>query len=883
MGKTEEKSVKPDWVTALFLLFLMAALFAAYPRVLIYPPGVSAASHWFSPTAENASLPFFSRFPIEILVGALSLFYLASSFIAFRKVPRKTIMAVVLFLLAIGGSVIVNGTLPEAVVLKLNFILVPLAVGFAVLRSGILNQSRSNLLLYSLFLLWLVSVSWSFISGRPVGISGNRNWFVSVLLVTAPWAYFAVYHIIRNLLKKFFNKCNENFIAGIIGVFIVILPSIYWLVQCQSRAAWLALVLYSAFMICMKFKWKGRAVFCLAAIVVSIALFFTFKSYLHEAYRKDIRGPLWMNTASMIKKSPGIGFGPGSFQEKYPFFKTRAHSSRLVAALMTEHPHNEFLYISAETGLPSALIWLTLTILLILLPVRTREGHLAKFGLIILFILSMFDKTLISPPGNLLYWIFSGILAARWLRKIIKFEKAPGFWAPAVGISAMVLLIPVSMRAMSIYKAKEIQRKTALLENSVAVSKITGNQRKDYYLKVYNGYLDAADINPFTVEYPYMALHIAVEILKDPGLGEVALERCLNLSKTYGHLNYLAALYHLQKSSKDPKKRDQHKDEAKKFLSMEMQLYPDNLASLFHIQETLFKMKERDLTNQVFGIINDRSMTKFQSKYSREEGTSEIAKWISLVKENNSGVLAQTEKMFSGFKGIGNIDVLTPFYASQEGYFIDHNHSRFHQSDTWYWQEIEKFTELYKQEKSAESLCQKIIGSVKITDDHEFKWPSEVVDAKEANELSVVSMLRIAAHCQGHLSLILKLNTLDKVHWVVYVKNENEEFFCWPRGKKIIKKKFAEFLKDSEFIEEMIGDKIKRRGFYLFEYPQAFCFRNMVLSKVINRLSGKFPDFCSPPSVVKMNLEFYLGGRISIEYFRQPFHRLEEDIKKVTK
>ena len=70
---------------------------------------------------------------------------------------------------------------------------------------------------------------------------------------------------------------------------------------------------------------------------------------------------------------------------------------------------------------------------------------------------------------------------------------------------------------------------------------------------------------------------------------------------------------------------------------------------------------------------------------------------------------------------------------------------------------------------------------------------------------------------------------------------------------------------------------------YLFEYPQAFCFRNMVLSKVINRLSGRFPDFCSPPSVVKMNLEFYLGGRISIEYLRQPFHRLEEDIKKVAK
>ena len=891
MGKAEVQTLKIDRLTAAFFICLAVSLFLAYPRVLLYPPGISNEAHFLNFFAsvkvspEDTAIPFFVRFPIEILLGAISLFYLCSSFLTFKKVPRKISMSIILFLLAIVGSVIVNGGLPEQILLKLCHVIVPLAVAFGVLKSGLYCSKRECITLFSLALLWMLSVCWSFISGRPVGLSGNQNWFVSVIIVTAPWAFFVFYHLFRFSLKRFFNHVNENFVAAGISLAIVLPITFYWIKRSDSRAAWLSLICYVVFILLMKLKMRSRLI-AGTAIVGLIAIGgFASQRFLKEAYIKDIRGPLWVNTVNMIKQSPGIGHGAGKFLEKYPQFRSNAHSSRLLAAEMTEHPHNEFLYIAAELGVPSALIWFSLMICLLFIKVRSREGHLAKFGFIILLVFSFFDKALISPPGNLLFWIFSGLLAARWLKDIITFDEAPKMWKLSVFLGSLCCIIPVWMRASTVYTAKEIHRKAALLEQSVAQSKVKGNQRRELYLEVYNRYLSAYDKDPFKVEYPYLALHVAVEILKDPLLAEFPLKRCLELSRLHGHVNYLAALYHFQKAklpSIKKEQREKHQAEADKFMSAEISLYSNNLASLSHALDFFIKSGNRSSANQVFAMINEKVLSKYMLKFpfAKNEGLALLSQWAAAVKEDRAESSVNfASDILSGIKGIGDIDVLTPYYAAQQGYFLDHDHSKFHDIDFEYWREISHFSELYKQEESAESLSLNIMNSISVKHSSIFKWPSEVLDSKEANELSVASLLRVAAHCQGHLSFLVKVQTLDKVFWMVCIKNEKEEFICWPSRKKIIKKKIGQFLQDSKFIEQLVGDKIKSKGLFLFEYPQAFCFRNVLLSKIVNRINGDFPDFCSSPSVVKLNLESYLGGKLRIDYLRQPFHRLEEDVK----
>lgn len=892
MGKTEVSALKADKVAIVFFLILVASLFFVYPRVIIYPPGVSNEAHWLNwfgagqVSLEDVAVPFFVRFPIEVIVGSFSLFYLLFNAVSFTKIPRKVSLSLVLFMLAVGGSVMVHGALPEEVLEKLSYILVPLAVAFGVLKSGFCSVGREKILLWSLSLLWVVGVSWSFLSGRPVGISGNQNWFASVIAVTAPWAFFFFYHLFRNLLTRFFSKVNENIPAAALSLILVCGLTVYWLVKCESRAAWLALVTYCLLIFILKLNRKWKVITLLGSLVLATVLFLNSWGVLKSAYEKDIRGPLWMNTATMISKSPGVGWGPGKFQAKYLQFKSREHSSRLVAALMTEHPHNEFLYLASELGLPAALIWLSLAISLIFLKVRTREGHMAKFGFLVLFLMSMFDKTLISAPGNILFWLFSGILVAHWLKKIVKFEQTPKKWMAGVALISILCLVPVSIRAKNIYSAKEIHRKTALLEKSIASSRVLGKQRLDLYRQVYEGYLSAYDNNPFEVEYPYLALHIAVEILHDSKLAEYPLQRCLELNRYYGHVNYLAALYHYQKmyeSRNEKAVSDKHLKLAEKYIAVESALYPDNLASLSHVMEFFIKSGNRESANYMFGVINDRALTMYYRKIAQnpESGKALLGKWVSSVENSDEQLALGTAKdILKGFKGTSYLDVLIPRYAANDGFMISHDHSKFHKTDFQYWREIARFTEFYKSERSAESMCQSIMNSVSLSKDYKFRWPSEVLDKKEGNDLSLACLMRVAAHCQGHLSFLIKVQTLDKVHWLVYVKNEKEEFICVPGSKKIIKQKIAKFLSDYKFIEELIGDNIKKVGLYLYEYPQAFCLRNVLLSKIVNRVTGKFPDFCSTPSIVKLNLEFFLGNKFAIEYLRQPFHRLEEDIRQ---
>ena len=894
MGKTEVSDIKTDKVAVVFFILIAVSLFFAYPRALFYPPGIGNESHWLNwfgstkVSLEDVAIPFFVRFPIEIIVGALSLFFLISSAVSFKEKPRKVIMSLVLFLLAIGGSVMVNGGLPEDVLEKLNYLLVPLAIAFGVLKSGIFSTTREKVFVGGFTLLWLVSVLWSLISQRPVGISGNQNWFSAVIIVTSPWAFFFFYHIFRRLLSRFFIKVNENIPAAMLSLLVVVPITFFWLIKCKSRAAWLALVFYVLFIFFLKLNAKWKLIGFIMSGLLAVVLFFSFQGFLKSAYRDDIRGPLWLNTVSMVLKSPGVGWGPGKFQERYLQFKSREHSSRLVAGLMTEHPHNEFLYIASEIGLPSACIWLALMISLVFIKVRTREGHLAKFGFIVLLFMSMFDKTLISPPGNILFWIFSGLLAARWLKRVLVFEKPSKMWLGSIALASICCVIPITLRAKAIYSAKEIHRKTALLEKSIGMSRLQGQQRKNFYKKVYDAYLSAYDLNPFEIEYPYLALHIAVEILNDSKLAEFPLERCLEINKYYGHVNYLGALYHfkkMQENKSDKALADQHLKLAEKFIAIESTLYPDNLASLSHVMEFFIKSGNRDSANHLFSVINDRALRMFNRKHAsdQEEGAALLNSWVSSVMKANEGSVSIAQEILSGFKGTGYLDVLTPRYAPSDGFMRAHDHTKFHESDFQYWREIEKFTEFYKSERSAESMCRAIMNSVEISSDYKFKWPSEVLEDKEGNDLSLACLMRVAAHCQGHLSFLVKVQTLDKVHWLVYVKNEKEEFICIPGAKKIIHQKIAKVLGEFKFIEEVIGDKIKKLGLYLFEYPQAFCFRNVLLSKIVNRATGKFPDFCSTPSVVKLNLESFLGNKLAIEYLRQPFHRMEDDIKQDSK
>lgn len=85
------------------------------------------------------------------------------------------------------------------------------------------------------------------------------------------------------------------------------------------------------------------------------------------------RTPMWASTAGMIAEHPWRGFGTGSFLFEYPAFQKRYdlfHDPETMGVKIKTNPHNLFLRIAAENGLPMAALFSGLYLWLLLRVMR---------------------------------------------------------------------------------------------------------------------------------------------------------------------------------------------------------------------------------------------------------------------------------------------------------------------------------------------------------------------------------------------------------------------------------------------------------------------------------------------------------------------------------
>ncbi len=157
-----------------------------------------------------------------------------------------------------------------------------------------------------------------------------------------------------------------------------------------------------------------------------------YKKFEHSV-RSDVRLPLWSSTLKMIndndlflssicriikgrlKQDPPpkniSGVGPGKFSKFFSEYRSHStYHSRLVAAPVTIHPHNELLYIASELG-----VFAGLAFCLMAIPLSQSRYtddlliKLCRYTAFILFIHSLFDLNLVKPPGNLVALFCLGI------------------------------------------------------------------------------------------------------------------------------------------------------------------------------------------------------------------------------------------------------------------------------------------------------------------------------------------------------------------------------------------------------------------------------------------------------------------------------------------
>jgi O-antigen ligase len=179
------------------------------------------------------------------------------------------------------------------------------------------------------------------------GTLGNPNWTGAFLAATLP---FAVVRLARPAASA----------AGRAGAWFTVAALVSGLVITLGRGAWLAAAVGLAVVVSLSAAARKRRVHAPIAAGLVIGIAAVVAAHGYEAVASVTRGEsiagrlrMWRVTMDMIAERPLLGWGLGGFAAAYP-----AHQGSFLARRedptvtdITDHPHQEYLYLSAETGL----------------------------------------------------------------------------------------------------------------------------------------------------------------------------------------------------------------------------------------------------------------------------------------------------------------------------------------------------------------------------------------------------------------------------------------------------------------------------------------------------------------------------------------------------
>jgi len=165
-----------------------------------------------------------------------------------------------------------------------------------------------------------------------------------------------------------------------------------------------------------KFKLKPALIAIGIGCISCVFLFFISGSTLADrlagpSNAETVRISLWEGTARMVRSSPLLGLGLGTFEDAYPMY-----ASEDLPYLM-DRAHNDYLELAAGLGLPAAICWWTaISLVLFLLAKgvlerrRDRMYPLVAVGATILVAVhSLVDFSLQIPGVSITYSVLLGV------------------------------------------------------------------------------------------------------------------------------------------------------------------------------------------------------------------------------------------------------------------------------------------------------------------------------------------------------------------------------------------------------------------------------------------------------------------------------------------
>ena len=264
----------------------------------------------------------------------------------------------------------------------------------------------------------------------PYGLMANRNLFGSAQALLVPFCL---------LVLQQGNK-TWKYIAGF--SLLVILISIFF---SQTRSAWIAVAIMFAlsFVLVMIFspvnrrKWMMASVAGLIIVIAVIGFLMvsnsneefsksikeraasltnTISDTTHEAQNINERFKIWKKTIQIIKKNPVIGVGPGNWRIAVSSYGTVGMAWE-DGYYVPDQPHNDYLHIASETGVPGAVLyfgmWLIVALLGLQVIIKSPSQEIRVIAIILLAGMAGFaSDSMFSFPEerieHMLYFMLMG-------------------------------------------------------------------------------------------------------------------------------------------------------------------------------------------------------------------------------------------------------------------------------------------------------------------------------------------------------------------------------------------------------------------------------------------------------------------------------------------
>jgi len=362
-------------LTALFLLLLAVSVRPLFPGLAVSPDVNILTTALLLAAAALVALRaiLLARWPLTVgwplmLLGAYALFVmLLVPFAPYRYAAiLKALDVFALFLLLFAAGALLR-TVTRARFVFAALLATALTVAlFGIYQRFILFRNLAeNVQSYALELLQGGRISSDMVSAFQSRVA-SQEVFSTFMLSNSFAAYLLL--LLPLVCAFVWNAWRRRSLMPLIttGLYLPLVVLVLFLTA--SKGAWLAfpLALALTFVLFWKtwpvlFRRIGLAL--LLAGFLLVVLFVALRP-LPEAVRGsvDVRLGYWQGALQLIKTHPLFGVGPGNFRDAYTQVKTPEASE-------VQHPHNGYLEIAAETGLP-ALALVVVFWLLVLIRVR---------------------------------------------------------------------------------------------------------------------------------------------------------------------------------------------------------------------------------------------------------------------------------------------------------------------------------------------------------------------------------------------------------------------------------------------------------------------------------------------------------------------------------